>query len=507
MPFQSEKQRRYLWANEPEIARDWSKKYGSRVRKVNGGMMDKIMPYVYPEAHGEKYSTRGQWAKNTPQYHRDITENYFDELSQNWSQLPYVGKPAAAAIELFAPAATGVMSLPYDTYSAFKKFYDNPQKYEDAGKWSKVNDIFPGLADTNVAGILSALDREDMFSAAGNRFVGAARPLAKRMQKGWDAIKNEFSGSAQAGEPEKIIGKNPITDIYDRDYTAGEHYTMTPDDKTKDMQYDWEGNFRGSNHPEYWGKREFNPVKYNQMKDMLDRYNYPRVAEDTSDLSGMAEVRTPTAEKFANLDKFTGIHDSSVYDKWGNRQMAEEKMDPARPQKKGFLDTVRGGITNVLDNTIIGKIAAMNNPFNPRAANYQPGFRESVDAYQRQGMLGDVGRGPYTITQGPMAGYNMVSMFGSNNYRNMIGKRLSKITARKHAGKTYSKNIEKKLRDEMRAETERQNNQIAPGTGMSYNQVVDAMVQDRSPERRGKPGGIGGKELMAQGGIAGLWPR
>jgi len=38
MPFQSEKQRKYLWANEPEIARDWTDKYGSRVRKATGGL-------------------------------------------------------------------------------------------------------------------------------------------------------------------------------------------------------------------------------------------------------------------------------------------------------------------------------------------------------------------------------------------------------------------------------------------------------------------------------------
>ena len=40
MPFKSEKQRRYLWANEPEIARDWSDKYGSRVKKQLGGILD-----------------------------------------------------------------------------------------------------------------------------------------------------------------------------------------------------------------------------------------------------------------------------------------------------------------------------------------------------------------------------------------------------------------------------------------------------------------------------------
>jgi len=38
MPFKSEKQRRYLWANEPEIARDWTDTYGSRIQKNSGGI-------------------------------------------------------------------------------------------------------------------------------------------------------------------------------------------------------------------------------------------------------------------------------------------------------------------------------------------------------------------------------------------------------------------------------------------------------------------------------------
>ena len=36
MPFKSEAQRRYLWANEPEIARDWTDTYGSRIQKDSG---------------------------------------------------------------------------------------------------------------------------------------------------------------------------------------------------------------------------------------------------------------------------------------------------------------------------------------------------------------------------------------------------------------------------------------------------------------------------------------
>ena len=35
MPFKSEKQRRYLWANEPKIAREWTDRYGAR----GGGIM------------------------------------------------------------------------------------------------------------------------------------------------------------------------------------------------------------------------------------------------------------------------------------------------------------------------------------------------------------------------------------------------------------------------------------------------------------------------------------
>jgi hypothetical protein len=38
MPFKSEAQRRYLWAREPKIARDWTNKYGSRIQKDTGGI-------------------------------------------------------------------------------------------------------------------------------------------------------------------------------------------------------------------------------------------------------------------------------------------------------------------------------------------------------------------------------------------------------------------------------------------------------------------------------------
>ena len=37
MPFKSEKQRKYLWANEPKIAKEWTQRYGSRIKYNKGG--------------------------------------------------------------------------------------------------------------------------------------------------------------------------------------------------------------------------------------------------------------------------------------------------------------------------------------------------------------------------------------------------------------------------------------------------------------------------------------
>ena len=38
MPFRSKKQRAYLYANEPKIAKSWAKKLGNKiVKKSNGG--------------------------------------------------------------------------------------------------------------------------------------------------------------------------------------------------------------------------------------------------------------------------------------------------------------------------------------------------------------------------------------------------------------------------------------------------------------------------------------
>ena len=68
MPFKSEKQRKYLWANEPEIARDWTETYGSKVKKADGGIMknikghDHMLAYITP---GEAKSLENMGGQKT----------------------------------------------------------------------------------------------------------------------------------------------------------------------------------------------------------------------------------------------------------------------------------------------------------------------------------------------------------------------------------------------------------------------------------------------------------
>ena len=46
MPFKSEAQRRYLWANEPEIARDWTDTMEVEFKKIQVGLLDSVINLV-----------------------------------------------------------------------------------------------------------------------------------------------------------------------------------------------------------------------------------------------------------------------------------------------------------------------------------------------------------------------------------------------------------------------------------------------------------------------------
>ena len=208
MPFQSEKQRKYLWANEPEIAREWTDKYGSRVKKQDGGYTGtwipgytkpiNLDPYIYPKDHAQKFDTRKEWATSPQMYHNEIMNDYVTNVSKNLSEIPYVGNVLAAGAELGAPIASGILSLPYELKQSFDDFEKtlaaNPEKYNSLG--------------STALGILQAIDDQNPLSTVYHRTKGALRPIGRRLKNTWDAIKSEFGGSAEAADLSGMIPKN-----------------------------------------------------------------------------------------------------------------------------------------------------------------------------------------------------------------------------------------------------------------------------------------------------------
>ena len=139
---------------------------------------------------------------------------------------------------------------------------------------------------------------------------------------------------------------------------------------------------------------------------------------------------------------FTGLKDfgSSVVDKFSGL--------PGVEQGKGLIQ-------NIMDNTMIGRLAAARNPLNPKASNYSPDLQGQIDFLD--GMTGTgitgtsdnlkfteglamIGRDPNSGLgkYGPgsvLSGQNVVSGFGTNSYtgqlQNYIDKMMSYATLSK----------------------------------------------------------------------------
>ena len=157
MPFKSEKQRRYLFANEPEIARDWTETYGSRIQKSNGGiMMDAVIVdddgNTYEESPLSNFRTEEEFNEylksiGVVQQVKDggriglkkgMDRRTFMKIMGGLTTLPVLGKFFKGA-EVAAPVTQKVMENFSSTASeAPQYFLDLANKIKLFGKESKI---------------------------------------------------------------------------------------------------------------------------------------------------------------------------------------------------------------------------------------------------------------------------------------------------------------------------------------------------------------------------------
>jgi len=108
------------------------------------------------DLEGIKQTTRG------PEYFQKSTENMIQNFSDAYGKAPVVGGINQALIETMAPVGSLAAGLIYDPYSAYDR-------------------MEPG---SGFKGFRDALAEENMGTSLPNRFVGAAQPLANRIESG-----------------------------------------------------------------------------------------------------------------------------------------------------------------------------------------------------------------------------------------------------------------------------------------------------------------------------------
>jgi len=136
-----------------------------------------------------------------------------------------------------------------------------------------------------------------------------------------------------------------------------------------------------------------------------------------------------------------------------NKQIS---LDPLETLGRFGLNKVfSGGMSGIMGPAaLIGGSLLLGrafNPLNPNARNYSPNLKGQLDYLS--GMTGMIGKDPGTglMKYGPesvLAGQNVVSMFGTNNYQKQLDKKIDYFEDRIKKGKPYSKDKYEKAKKE-----------------------------------------------------------
>ena len=174
-----------------------------------------------------------------------------------------------------------------------------------------------------------------------------------------------------------------------------------------------------------------NPFGYqNQINDfVIDN-------EEFEEVPGYNFIDAPSSlgSRLKNLQYFnnprTGFIDNTILSK-GNPD--NSLINRTTNTLGNFRDAIGGGITSILDNTIMGKLMAGFDATNPRAFNYNPALQGQIDFMRSPdaAKLGiSYGTNPNTglnqIIGGELKGKNLQSMFGSNDLMAMYDKELAR---------------------------------------------------------------------------------
>ena len=195
MPFQSEKQRRYLWANEPEIARDWTDTYGSRIHKYDGGIAR-----IGLKMGGNPWSWLFRILPHLKQEEDDDDLNWFQNQAQNITG-------GIGNLFTYRPATQGAYGhtpMQLNRMNALGGWYSEPARARRRWEKRQTNVLNRAAANKPVGNVNKLLGQHGYQSTPGGglQFTGRheGNPSAgagySRSDSGWQSSPFRHGGLA-----------------------------------------------------------------------------------------------------------------------------------------------------------------------------------------------------------------------------------------------------------------------------------------------------------------------
>jgi len=140
------------------------KKFLSRFNPLKKAPME----YIYPDEHGDYYWGLKSGEIPTSNYHRDVTADYWRNVSKNWGDIhPALG----AAVNVGAPAGTMIGGLGYDVGQGLARYQEDPNKY-----------LSPFMQDVRSTqfdpSVIEALGERGVTDISGVDLIGSGRAVA-----------------------------------------------------------------------------------------------------------------------------------------------------------------------------------------------------------------------------------------------------------------------------------------------------------------------------------------
>ena len=477
MPFKSEKQRKYLWANEPAIARDWTDKYGSRVKKETGGILntndpmfsglgqlDNVLSFASPFA---TYFTGGNWAPRTKGMDASLQSIIANQGTQSgtigYSDYDKSQAAGAAMPDLtsaFKDVFTGKLSpqefanmttlgrLNYDINPdgtinwGSNKYNFRPEVAQDMGIFSNWANKTNRAIEPNIT-----MKRANEISPAGLGDLIQRRPQAGQRRSDiprrdtWNVKRPVTRTNQDAGTVEHDVWGGPLKE-YDERFDLQQTYRDWMDEKIK------------------------NTKTYSETDRIPSEYPYADMIKTAPYMPDKLPLHIGPYKKHSGSASNKPLYKTVGFNQNGSRFMTKEEYDNFNlDEEEPYLDRIRNRINTVSQPRSI--MASLRNRFYKPATSAAGGH--NVSQLNQMNALGGYYSEPARAQR-----------------RNQA--RVNNMMARKAAGKSYSKTNLANL-----------SAQISGGRDPSQGNTVTG---------HGKSGmGRDPSDRMARGGLASLWQR